>query len=116
MTTGRSRQILSISMLFAAVLFGVVLAGGLDMTPPGAASPEAAAAPLQAPSGSLAGLPSFADLAEQVLPAVVSIDAQTIGTNDPRGRGRRGPQQNPFEFFFGPQQRDDGQEEPRIIR
>jgi serine protease Do len=108
MTTGRSRPTLQISLLAAAALFGVVLAGGLDLTPPGAAAP--AAAPTGRPLSAAAPgyLPSFADLAERVLPAVVSIDAQTIARRE-RGPGRRG--MDPFEFFFGPQgppgQQDD---------
>jgi len=122
MSNGRSRPILSFALLVAAVLFGVVLAGGLDLTPTGAAAP---AAPEPAASGSgaraaaAAGpgyLPSFADLAEKVLPAVVSVDAQTIGRADGRG-GRRGSP-DPFEFFFGPQAppRGQGEREPREFR
>ncbi|HEV3456737.1 MAG TPA: trypsin-like peptidase domain-containing protein [Thermoanaerobaculia bacterium] len=56
------------------------------------------------------GLPSFADLAEAVDPAIVSIQASTI-EKAPRSRGRRGqiPGQgvDPFEFFFGPRGRGD---------
>ncbi|KAB2961825.1 MAG: Do family serine endopeptidase, partial [Thermoanaerobaculia bacterium] len=66
------------------------------------ATPAAAEA---APAGPVGGtyLPSFADLAERVVPAVVSIDAQTIQRRDASG-GRGGiPPQHPFEFFFGPQ-------------
>jgi serine protease Do len=44
-------------------------------------------------------VPSFADLAERVLPAVVSIDAQTIEQRSPNSRRR---QFSPFDFF-GPQ-------------
>lgn len=107
MSEGRSRQLLTFSMLAAAVVFGVVLAGGLDLTPTGAAAPRGAADPqdpISAPplAGTMNGLPSFADLAERVLPAVVSIDAQTIEKADSRGSRRRGAP-SPFEFFFGPQ-------------
>ena len=123
MSTGRSRPTLQLSLLAAAVLFGVVLAGGLDLTPPGsatqAAPPVAAAAESSRPAAvrSPGYLPSFADLAERVLPAVVSIDAQTIERRAPGG-GRRGA--DPFEFFFGPQGRPDGdprgEAEPREYR
>jgi serine protease Do len=49
----------------------------------------------------LSALPSFADLAEAVDPAVVSIQAATI-EKTPAG-GRRGS--DPFEFFLGPRNR-----------
>jgi serine protease Do len=60
------------------------------------------------------GLPSFADLAEAVDPAIVSIQASTI-EKAPRGgsgRLRRGPGGqgqgiDPFEFFFGPRGRGE---------
>jgi len=83
-------------MLAAAAVFGMVLAGVLDLDPPGWATPVAAAAPAAAAVGGTSSLPSFADLAEQVLPAVVSIDAQTIERGHPPIR-RGSP--NPFDFF-----------------
>jgi len=116
MTTGRSRQIVSFTMLAAAVLFGVVLAGSLDLTPSGAAAPAPPAGEAVSAPASLTGLPSFADLAEKVLPSVVSIDAQTIERGDARGRGQRGMPQNPFEFFFGPPQQEQPNDEPREFR
>jgi len=100
----------------------MVLAGALDLGPQGHASPVASAAGEVASSpaaAATAGLPSFADLAERVLPAVVSIDAQTIEKESP-GRRRQGPV-DPFEFFFNNpdnphrQQRPDG-ERPREFR
>jgi serine protease Do len=114
MSSGR-RHVVTFATLFGAVIFGMVLAGALDLSPEGHASPaevEAASAP--AVVGSPAGMPSFADLAERVLPAVVSIDAQTIGRGGPQSRRR---QANPFEFFFGPDpRREEGGEEPREFR
>jgi serine protease Do len=114
-------------MLLAAVLFGVVLAGGLDLTPSGAASPGSPggpvpAAPLAAPAGegSAGYLPSFADLAARVVPAVVSVDAQTIQRRDQADPRRGVPPQHPFEFFFGPQgpqsPRGGDGDEPREFR
>ena len=108
MSSGRPRRFLSFSMLVAAVLFGVVLAGGLDLTPSGAASPAApsparAEAPAAVPGGPPTSyLPSFADLAARVVPAVVSVDAQTIQRRDQADPRRGVPPQHPFEFFFGP--------------
>ncbi|MBZ0102655.1 MAG: Do family serine endopeptidase [Thermoanaerobaculia bacterium] len=118
MSHGRSRQTLTFSMLAAAVVFGVVLAGGLDLTPVGMAAPqpaESGAAPERGTIPLTGQLPSFADLAERALPAVVSIDAQTIGRAE--GRGGSGAPSSPFDFFFGPQnpRRQPG-ESPREFR
>ncbi|MFN7940696.1 MAG: Do family serine endopeptidase [Thermoanaerobaculia bacterium] len=119
MTSDARRHVATFGLIVGAVIFGVVLAGGLDLTPKGAAapaqspaSPASSAVPVSVSTG---GLPSFADLAERVLPAVVSIDAQTIEKpNDRPGERQRryhgrGDQQDPFEFFFGPRGRPDGQ-------
>jgi serine protease Do len=111
MSEPRSRQAVTLLLVFAAVAFGMVLAGGFDLTPTGLAAPEPAAVPVpRAGAMPIQALPSFADLAEAVLPAVVSIDAVTIE----RGRGGRSPRGvDPFEFFFGPRrQRPDGQGGP----
>ncbi|HVR97968.1 MAG TPA: Do family serine endopeptidase [Thermoanaerobaculia bacterium] len=108
MSTSRSR-VASFSLVVGAVLFGMVLAGGLELTVPGAAQPQTAqlsATQLAATHSEIAGLPSFADLAEAVDPAIVSIQAATIE----RGGRRRGGI-DPFEFFFGPRGRPDGEED-----
>ena len=117
MRSGRHRTTVTFAMLFGAVVFGMVLAGALELGPQGFAAPApraGAAGGVQ--RGPTTYLPSFADLAEQVLPGVVSIDAQTIERGHPPIR--RGPDGDPFEYFFGPrQQRPEGQErEPREFR
>ncbi|MEM8994164.1 MAG: trypsin-like peptidase domain-containing protein [Acidobacteriota bacterium] len=108
---GRSRDAvrrpLTLALVVGATLFGMVLAGGFDLTPSGFA--EESTATMVTVDEPVAGLPSFADLAEAVSPAVVSIQAVKI-ERGPRGRGG-----NPFEFFFGPrnqqpQERGEGQE------
>ncbi len=112
MTTTRSRHLVSALLVVGAVVFGMVLAGGLDMTAPGLTAPEATLSATQAAQASpLRNLPSFADLAEAVEPAIVSIQAATIERSR---RQRVPPQFDPFEFFFrdrrppGP----DGEEAP----
>src|SRR6185503_17209054 len=93
-----------------SVVFGMVLAGGLNLTLPGRAAeagldggrPLHAAAVAQMNAGSSAAVPgSFADIAERVNPAVVSITATEVSdrskSKQPLFRG------DPFEFFFGPQ-------------
>jgi serine protease Do len=98
-SSGRQRQAVTFSMLLASVVFGMVLAGALDLGPQGHAQTAPSAGSVQAPSPmGGAGLPSFADLAERVLPSVVSIEADTIEKAGP-GQRRGGPV-DPFEFFF----------------
>ena len=89
----------------------MVLAGSLDLTPPSASDPEPEPAPAQAtasaepvPMATADGLPSFADLADRVSPAVVSIAATTFERRAGGGRV------DPFEFFFGPRGRGREQE------
>ena len=109
MSSPRSRQFVPLVLVLGAVLFGMVLAGSLEMTPAAESGP---AVPVTAPAVAAGGYPSFADLASAVDPAVVSIQAATI---EDRPRGRRGV--DPFEFFFGPrQQRPESQEEQGPFR
>ncbi|MGE5234186.1 MAG: Do family serine endopeptidase [Acidobacteriota bacterium] len=102
-------------LIVGAVVFGMVLAGGLKLTPASLSAPETPAAK---PAAVSVPLPSFADLAESALPAVVSIDAVTIE----KGQRDRGDGEDPFEFFFGPRRRpqqrpdDGGEQQPEEFR
>lgn len=96
------QNVVTLVVVFGAMIFGMVLAGGLGLTPKGQTSPEPS--PATPAAASIAGqsalaLPSFADLAEQVSPAVVTIEASTFE------RSRGGRMSDPFEFFFGPRRR-----------
>ena len=108
MSANTKRHLLTVSVLVGAVVFGMVLAGGLELTLPASTSPSPAASPAAIPpQGAAAAFPSFADLAEHVSPAVVSIESVTIEEESSR-------RSDPFEFFFGPRRRqDDGNREPR---
>ncbi|MFN2386817.1 MAG: Do family serine endopeptidase [Thermoanaerobaculia bacterium] len=97
-----TKRALSFSVLIAAaVIFGMVVAGSVDLTPRSEAQREA---PARTRAGSVL-LPSFADIADETMPSVVSITS----TNIVKGARRRfmnpfgGGEENPFEFFFGPQ-------------
>ena len=110
MNSQPSRRLLTLLLIFGAVVFGMVLAGSLDLTAPSVSDPEpqsssVAASDTEAPATSAAGLPSFADLAEHVSPAVVSIAATTFERRSSRRRV------DPFEFFFGPRRRERDPEE-----
>ncbi len=116
MSMNPKRNLATFLLVLGAVLFGMVLAGGLQMTVPGQAADQAAAnlsaTRLAAQHGTTV-LPSFADLAEAVSPAVVSIQAATIEKAPRRGQGGQGGQGggDPFEFFFGPRNR--GRQQPQ---
>jgi len=118
MNNPRSRQLATILLVVGAVIFGMVLAGGLELTVPGNTAQQPStlsATQLAANTSAVAtrALPGFADLAEAVDPAVVSIQAATIeksGSSSRRrgGQGQgQGQGQDPFEFFFGPRGRGD---------
>ena len=105
MKTEHIRPIITFSLVVAAVAFGMVLAGSLGVTSPGVT--ETQERPVQVPqrveAPAVAGVPSFADLAEAVSPAVVSIASTTIEEASQEGGN------DPFERFFGPRgRRDDG--------
>jgi len=99
MKRNSSSSFVMLLLLSGAVVFGMVLAGGLDITPHSKAQEEVAMPSPVAPVsiGMVAtGLPNMADLAEAVSPAVVSIRVVKIETDSGRSRGN-----NPFQFFFG---------------
>jgi len=120
MSTTRKRHLATFLLVLGAVVFGMVLAGGLQLTLPGMAADNdvaLSATHIASSRPAIATLPSFADLAQAVDPAIVSIQAATIekagaGGSRRGGRGGRGGPGNggtdPFEFFFGPRSRPDG--------
>jgi serine protease Do len=128
MSMTKSGQPVALALIAAAsMIFGMVVAGGLNMTTPGRAAgvgtddrPLHAAASAQLAAGRstpVGAPPSFADIAEKVNPAVVSITS-TETVKPKGGRGRAPFHGDPFEFFFGPEQRrrlsPEQQEEPRL--
>jgi serine protease Do len=97
--TGRNVQVAV--MVVAAVAFGMVVAGGLGWTGVGLAAEDGPGP--QAVAGTVGALPGFAQLADAVGPAVVSIRADTFQSQEERRPV------DPFEFFFGPRRRQDPQ-------
>jgi serine protease Do len=119
-----TKRALSFSALIgAAIIFGMVVAGSVDVTPRSEAEREAA--PTRARSSSVV-VPSFADIADEAMPAVVSITSTNIVKGarrqmlSPFGGGGDGQGQDPFEFFFGPRRNqprgDDQQEEHKDVQ
>ena len=111
-----TKRALSFSALIgAAVIFGMVVAGSVNVTPRTEAQKEA---PARATRSTSVVLPSFADIADEAMPAVVSITSTNIVKGGASRRlnpfGGGGDGQDPFEFFFGPrrnQPRDGEQQE-----
>ncbi len=99
------RSIFLVALIAAAVLFGIFVGGSSRLTPPSAAAKSAAAG--STARASMAA-PSFADIAEETLTSVVSITSTEIV----KGGRWQFPfgEQDPFEFFFGPQPRRRPQE------
>jgi serine protease Do len=104
-------KVLSLAALLAgSVVFGMILAGSLDLTRLASAqkaspAPAAAASPASPrPAGGTAlALPSFADIVDQIDPAIVSVTATDIVKADKRRRPYHNfGGEDPFEFFFGP--------------
>ncbi len=109
MSTNVQRQMTTAGLVVGAVAFGMVLAGGLDMTP-AARSQGAVGSQIEVPSSVGAGLPGFADLAERVSIAVVAIDASSFQSAEEHRRSQ------PFDFFMGPRGRQRGEGEDREFR
>ena len=77
-----TKQALSFSVLIAAaVVFGMVVAGSVNVTPRLEAQKEAPA-PARVKSASVP-VPSFADIADEAMPSVVSITSTDIVKGSP---------------------------------
>jgi len=99
----RTKRILStLAIIIASVAFGIVISADLGLM----RKSNAQSAPIQTTSSSSSTatvtavtIPSFADIAARVAPAVVSITStEVVKTSDLR---RRGTGIDPFDFFFG---------------
>ena len=97
-----TKRALSFSALIAAaVVFGMVVASSVNITPRSEAQRETTpAGHARVGSGSV---PSFADIAQEAMPSVVSITSTDI-VKGSQGRRYANPfgEGDPFEFFFGP--------------
>jgi serine protease Do len=93
MNQSTKRILSTIAIVIASVAFGVLISADLGLLKPSNAQSAATVQP--APAGSVT-IPSFADVAARVMPAVVSIRSTEIVKAD----RRRGMGLDPFEFFF----------------
>ncbi len=105
----RTKVLSLTAIVLAAVAFGMILAGSLDFTRTASAelaAEPAARAAAPAPRPGPAGLPSFADIADRAMPAVVSIRSTDIIKPGQRRSGMdRFFGDTPFNPFFGPDRR-----------
>ncbi len=109
MHSNHGRRSTTLVLLFVGTVFGMALSGVVNLTPisnadPGEIKPAVSVVP------ATGGLPSFADLAEAVSPAVVSIQATKIE------RGGSEMRTDPFEFFFRQRRPQAPQREPEDRR
>ncbi|HEX8171178.1 MAG TPA: Do family serine endopeptidase [Thermoanaerobaculia bacterium] len=111
MNPSTKRILSTIAIVIASVAFGVLISADLGLMK--ASKAQSAAAAMQAPGGGQAGsvaVPTFADVAARVMPAVVSIRSTEIVHMSEQRRRNFGV--DPFEFFF-PDPRGDGRRSPR---
>ena len=109
MHSNRGRRLSTLVLIFVGTVFGMALSGVVTLAPTSDAEPNQIKHAVSV-TPATGGLPSFADLAEAVSPAVVSIQATKIE----RGGQMRG--NDPFEFFFGPRRRQPQEREPEDRR
>ena len=95
------------AIVVAAVLFGMVIAGGLDLTPPVDAERNTQVQPIMETMTA----PDFATLADRVVPSVVSVTIKDV--RDPSERRGQMPRDPFHEFFRGPEGPSD---EPQVRR
>src|SRR5436305_13257243 len=108
MNSTTKRILSTIAIIIASVAFGVVISADLGLMRPSHAQSSA----IQTTSGgtpvSSVTIPSFADVAARVMPAVVSITStEVIKTSDLRKQSPFGG--DPFEFFFPSPGQGNGQ-------
>jgi serine protease Do len=103
-----TKRALSFSVLIAgAVIFGMVVAGAVNVTPRTEAQREAPAPRIQPAS---VAVPSFADIADGAMGSVVSITStETVKGSSRRFSAPFGNGEDPFEFFFGQPRERRGQ-------
>jgi serine protease Do len=108
MNSTTKRILSTIAIIIASVAFGVVISADLGLMRPSHAQSSA----IQTTSGGTpvasVTIPSFADVAARVMPAVVSITStEVIKTSDLRKQSPFGG--DPFEFFFPSPGQGNGQ-------
>jgi serine protease Do len=104
MNVSTKRILSTIAIIIASVAFGVIVSADLGLMQKSHAQTST---PIQTSSGPVQAvtIPSFADVAARVMPAVVSITSTEVIKTSELRRNNGGMGIDPFDFFFGPQQR-----------
>lgn len=115
MSVNVKRQLTFGALITIGIIVGIIIASSTNWTPASQAEKVArnvAAAASARPAATVA-IPSFADLASEAMPSVVSITSTDIvkGPSNPFFGGDGGGSDNPFQFFFGYPPRNQGQQE-----
>jgi len=108
MNPATKRMLSTIAIIIASVAFGIVVSADLGFMK----QSNAQASPIQTSSGPVAAvtIPSFADVAARVMPAVVSITSTEVIKTSAMQRRNSPFGVDPFEFFFPDPRR---QQQPR---
>src|SRR5687768_17470937 len=107
-----TKRILStIAIIIASVAFGIVVSADLGFMK----QSNAQTSPIQTSSGPVVAvtIPSFADVAARVAPAVVSITSTEVIKSSAMQRRNSPFGVDPFEFFFPDPQRRPQQRRPQ---
>jgi serine protease Do len=106
MTQSMKRTLSIIGIVVASVAFGMILTADLGWMKQSAAQQRQQITTDQGTTVPAVTIPSFAAVADRVMPAVVSITTREIVRNDPRQRFL-----DPFDFFPDPRRAPRGEEE-----
>jgi serine protease Do len=113
MTQGVKKNLSIIAIVIASVTGGMILSADLGLTPQSKAQQQQSIQTTQGPVASVT-IPSFADVAAQVMPAVVSITTtEVVKESEMRRRGQgNGGGLDPFDFFFPDPRRNPRGDQP----
>src|SRR5689334_3104936 len=109
MNSSMKRLLSTLAIIIASVTFGILISADLGLMPKSHAQSVATVQTSTVPLTTVT-IPSFADVASRVMPAVVSITTTEIVKT---GEMRRNGVISPFDFFFpDPSQRRRGTQSP----
>jgi serine protease Do len=113
MNASTKRVLSTIAIVIASVAFGILVSADLGLMQASKAQTATSAAPVQTAAGAVPAMtiPSFADVAARVMPAVVSISSTEIVRRSEQQR--RGFGIDPFDFFFPDPNDPRRQQRPR---
>jgi serine protease Do len=105
-----------LAVIGVSIVFGMLLGGRLNTPDVALAAPGGAPIQLAPAITTLSATGDFADIVEQVMPAVVSVTATDLGDGDEEEEGGSSREEEFFRFFFGPDgpEQENHPQRPRI--